>query len=154
MIWRRLLLCLDIFQWFATTWLFFFPQWALLIVVSTKKPCEKWKWKLLSCIRLYSPWVSPDQNTGLGSCSLLQGIFPTQGLNLGFPHCRWLLDHLSHQGSPRILEWVTYPFSSGSSWSRNWTWASCITGRFFNSWATREAQKAWVALSCRISGLN
>ena len=32
---------------------------------------------------LYSPWNSPDQNTGVGSCSLLQGIFPTQGLNPG-----------------------------------------------------------------------
>ena len=33
---------------------------------------------------LYSPWNSPGQNTGVGSCSLLQGIFPTQGLNPGF----------------------------------------------------------------------
>ena len=34
---------------------------------------------------LYSPWNSPGQNTGVGSCSLLQGIFPTQGSNPGFP---------------------------------------------------------------------
>ena len=40
---------------------------------------------------LYSPWDSPDQNTGVGSCSLLQGIFPTQRLNPGLPHCRWIL---------------------------------------------------------------
>ena len=46
---------------------------------------------------LYSPWNSPDQNTGVGSCSLLQGIFPTQGLNPGLPHCRWILYHLSHR---------------------------------------------------------
>ena len=36
----------------------------------------------------------------MGSCSLLQGIFPTQGLNPGLPHCRWVLYYLSHQGSP------------------------------------------------------
>ena len=49
---------------------------------------------------LYSPWDSPGQNTGVGSLSLLQGIFPTQGLNPGLPHCRWILYQLSHQGSP------------------------------------------------------
>ena len=37
---------------------------------------------------LYSPWNSPGQNTGMGSLSFLQGIFPTQGLNSGLPHCR------------------------------------------------------------------
>ena len=46
---------------------------------------------------LYSPWNSPGQNTGVGSFSLLQGIFPTQGLNPGLPHCRQIL----HQLSPR-----------------------------------------------------
>ena len=77
---------------------------------------------------LYSPWNSLGQNTGVGSLSLLQGIFPTQGLNPGLPHCRWILYQLSHKRSPRILEWVAYPFSSGSSCPRNWTRASCIAG--------------------------
>ena len=90
--------------------------------------------------RLYSPWNSPGQNTGLGSLFLLQGIFPTKGLNPGLPHCRRILCQLSHQGSPRILEWVSYPFSSGSSRPRNWTGVSCIAGRFFTNWAIREAQ--------------
>ena len=58
------------------------------------------------------PWNSLGQNTGVGSLSLLQGIFPTQGLNPGFPHCRQILYQIRHQGSPRILEWVAYPFSS------------------------------------------
>ena len=49
---------------------------------------------------LYSPWNSPDQNTGVGSCSLLQGIFPTQGSNSGLPHCMQILYQLSHSGSP------------------------------------------------------
>ena len=47
----------------------------------------------------YSPWNSPGQNPGVGSLSLLQGIFPTQGLNPGLPHCRRILYQLSHQGS-------------------------------------------------------
>ena len=50
-----------------------------------------------------------------GNLSLLQGIFPTQGSNLGLPYCRQILYQLSHKGSPRKLEWVAYPFSSGSS---------------------------------------
>ena len=83
---------------------------------------------------------SPGKNSGLGCHALLQGIFPTQGFNPGLQHCRWILCHLSHQGSPRILEWVAYPFSSGSSWPRNWTGVSSIAGRFFTSWASREAQ--------------
>ena len=49
----------------------------------------------------YSSWNSPGQNTGVGSLSLLQGIFPTQGSNPGLPHGRWILYQLSHQGSPR-----------------------------------------------------
>ena len=48
---------------------------------------------------LYSPRNSPGQNTGVGSCSLLRGITPTQGLNLGLPHCRQILYQLSHKGS-------------------------------------------------------
>ena len=68
---------------------------------------------------LCSPRNSPGQNTEVGSLSLLQGIFPTQGLNPGLPRCRWILYQLSHQGSPRILEWVVFPFSRGSSRPRN-----------------------------------
>ena len=55
---------------------------------------------------LYSPWNSPGQHTGVGSLSLLQGIFPTQGSNPGLLHCRRILYQLSHKGSPSILEWV------------------------------------------------
>ena len=48
---------------------------------------------------LYSPWNSPCQNTGVGSLSLLQGIFPTQESNQSVLHCRWILYQLSYQGS-------------------------------------------------------
>ena len=43
----------------------------------------------------------------------------------------------------RILEWVAIPFSRGSSRPRDWTWVSCIAGKFFTVWATREAQTVW-----------
>ena len=45
----------------------------------------------------YNPWNSPGHNTGVGSSSLLQGVFPTQGSNPDLPHCRWILYQLSHQ---------------------------------------------------------
>ena len=58
-------------------------------------------WKLLSPVCLLAtPWTAPGQNTGTHSLSLLQGIFPTQGLNPGLSHCRWILYQLTHQGSP------------------------------------------------------
>ena len=56
---------------------------------------------------LYSPWNSAGQNTGVGIHYLLQGIFPTQGLDPGLLHCRWSLYQLSHKESPRILELVS-----------------------------------------------
>ena len=68
----------------------------------------KWKWKSLSCVQLCnpyncSPWNSPGQNTGVGSLSLLQRIFPTQELNQDLLHCRWILYQLSYEGCPRLL---------------------------------------------------
>ena len=59
---------------------------------------------------LYSPWNSPGQNTGVSSCSVLQGIFPTQGSNPGLPHCRRILYCLSHQGSPCFADWAFYSY--------------------------------------------
>ena len=51
---------------------------------------------------LYSSWNSPGQNTGVGSLSLLQGIFPTQRSNPGLPHYRRILYQLRHKGSPSL----------------------------------------------------
>ena len=86
-----------------------------------------------------SPWNSPGQKTGVGSLFLFQGIFPTWRSNPGLLHCRHIPYQLKHQGSPRILEWVAYPFSRGSSQPRRWTRVSCIAGGFFTNWAIREA---------------
>ena len=74
--------------------------------------CESESCSVLSnCLQshgLYSPWNSQGQDTGVGSHFLLHGIFPTQGLNPGLPHCGWILYQLSHQESSMILEWVAY----------------------------------------------
>ena len=110
--------------------------------------CTPWANKVKvaqSCPTLRDPMdfivhgILQARNTGLGSLSLLQGIFPSQRLNPGLLHCRQILYQLSHKGSPRIPEWVAYPFSSGSSQPRNRTRVLCIAGGFFTNWVIREA---------------
>ena len=58
--------------------------------------------QLLSSVQLFvTPWTDcspPVKNTGAGTQSLPQGVFPTQGSNLGLLHCKWILYHQSHQG--------------------------------------------------------
>ena len=78
---------------------------------------------------LCSPWNPPGQNTGVGSRSLLQGIFPTQGSNPGLPHCRWVLHQLSHQGSPDVLSPALTPlFHSAGISLLSWQNLSCFCG--------------------------
>ena len=112
----------------------------LLVLIQWK---VKVKVKSLSHVRLFAtpwtvqptkllfPWDSPGKYTGVGCHFLLQGIFPTQELNPGLLHCRQILYQLSHKGNPRILEWVAYPFSRGSSQPRDPTQVSRIAGGFF-----------------------
>ena len=66
------------------------------------------------------------------------GDLPTQGSSPGLPRCRWILYQLSHQESPRVLEWIAYPFSRESSLPRSQIRVSCIKGRFFTSRATKH----------------
>ena len=100
------------------------PLSSVLNIICLNRPfTERPKWKVkvkvaqshltLRSHGLHSPWNSPGPNTGVGSLSLLQGILPTQGSHPGLPHCRQILYQLSQKGSPRILEWVTYPLSRG-----------------------------------------
>ena len=87
---------------------------------------------------LYSPWNSPGQSTGVGSLSLLQGIFLIQGIEPRSP--AFQVDSLpaEPQGKPKntgvgslsLLQQIFQP--------RNQTRVSCIAGRFFTSWAVRE----------------
>ena len=68
-----------------------------------------------------SPFPSPED-------------LPDSWSNLGLLHWKLILYHLSHQGRPRILEWIAYPFSGGSSQPKDRTGVSCIAGRFFTSY--------------------
>ena len=129
--------------------------------------------------RLLCQWNSPGKNIGVGSYSLLQGIFLRQGSNPDHLPCKQILYPLSHQGKKgdvsckkvkvevtvsqlcptfcdpmnyrvhgilqgRILEWVAFPFSRGSSQPRDWTQVTHIESIFFTSWTTREVQQYWI----------
>ena len=79
--------------------------------------------------QFFSPWDSPGKNTGVGCHALLQGTFPTQGLNPGLPHCRQILYQLSYQGSLNQLYMSIYPLF--------FILFSNVMSLFFTIWATR-----------------
>ena len=117
---HQILTNLEIFIWYELTEL---ALWKLAIGFLVPKQKEKiwlsefyfWKSRHFLIVSeshsvvsdslqphgLYSSWNSPDQNTGVGSLPLPQGIFPTQGSNPGLPHYRWFLYQLSHKGGPK-----------------------------------------------------
>ena len=86
---------------------------------------------------LYSPWNSPGQNMEWVAVPCSRGSSQSR-YRTQVPHCRGILYQLNHKESPRILERVAYPFSSGSFQPRNWTRLSCIAGGFFTNWAIRD----------------
>ena len=104
----------------STIWKNFLQQWKHAIFVLSNVLCLVNQSRLTLCDPMdCSPPASsvrgsPGQNTGVGCHALLQEI-STQGSNPGLLHSRWILSHISHQGSPTSLEWVAYPFSRGSS---------------------------------------
>ena len=86
----------------------------------------------LEFARFLHPWSSPGKNIGVGCHSLLQGLFPTQGLTPGLLHCRQILYHLSHQGSPvtiLLLFYILFLWPRGtwdlSSPTRDWILTAC-----------------------------
>ena len=70
-----------------------------MLVSEGAQSCLTLRPRGLEPTRLLCPWDSPGRNTGVGCHFLLQGIFPTQGSNVGLLHCRQTLWPLSHQGS-------------------------------------------------------
>ena len=70
---------------------------------------------------------SPGKHTGVDCHALLQRIFPTQGSNPGFPHCRRILNLLSHQGGPNFLT-MLYPPAQQSTWHQEGL-PETLTGR-------------------------
>ena len=102
-----------------------------------------------SCPTLCDPMDYPVHgiNTGVVSHSLLQGIFPTQGLNLGLPHCRQILYQLSHQGSQKNTGVACHAFLQGIFSTQGSNPGLQHSGRSLTDWATREAQRKWKSLS-------
>ena len=93
------------------------------------------------------PWNSLGKNPGVGSHPLLQGIFLTQGLNLGLLHCRGIIYRLSHQGSP-----LQQPNSSQLthaskyiSQTYNKRWISKVQEE--DKFLVRKAQALWLHLT-------
>ena len=72
----------------------------LVIAFLPRSKCLLIPWLQSPSAVILEPNNSPGQNTRVGSLSLLQGIFPTQGSNPGLPHCGQILYQLSHKGSP------------------------------------------------------
>ena len=114
--------------------------WSPLDCKEIKPKWDNPKWKVSHSIvsnslwphGLFSPWNSPGQNTGVGSLSLLQGIFPTEGSNPGLPPCRQILEQLSPKGSLNV-HWKDWCQSWSSTtlatwckepthWKRSWCW--------------------------------
>ena len=130
------------------------PLWLNLVLIGVPLKSESESHSVLSDSLLphglYIPWNSLGQNTRVGSLSLLQGIFLTQGSIPSLTRCRQILYRLSYQGSPRRLEWVDYPFSSWSSRPRNRTRVPCIAGRFFTNWSIREALGSPLCVTCSV----
>ena len=71
-----------------------------------------------------NPWDFPGKSTGVGCHFLLQGIFPTQGLKPGLSHCKQILYHLSHQGSPILLLLLYIAINKPCICSQKWGWQS------------------------------
>ena len=92
---------------------------------------------------LYSPWNSPGENTGVGSLSLLQGIFPTQGSHPCLLHCGWILYQLNHKRDQRLncqhlmdhRKSNSIPEKKKKSTSASLTvWITANCGKFLKGW--------------------
>ena len=81
--------------------------------------------------RILCPWDSPGKNTGVGCQFHLQGIFPAQGSNPGFLHCRLILLTTKPPGKSKNTGVGSLSLLWGPCWPRNWTRDSCIVGGFF-----------------------
>ena len=105
-----------------------------------------------------SPWNSPGQNTGVGSCFHLQGVFLTQGSKPGLPHCRRILYQLSHQGKntykrrsrlgyiPILFlkkvkyyqaSEITFPYQRLGIWALSGKGKYCFMNHLQRTWSTK-----------------
>ena len=143
----------SFYQSHIITWYFIFHLFAIYLLYTLPfmplNPCAALSHSVMSDCLAY-PWTVAQQaprSMGIFQeeyWSRLPCPSPEDLPNPGIEMCDWthfrhIVYRLSHQGSPRILEWVIDPFSREISRPRNWTRISCITGGFFTSWATWEA---------------
>ena len=82
---------------------------------------------------LHSPWNSPGQNSGVGSPCHSPGDLLNPGIEPMSPTLQAVSLPAEPPGKPKILGWIAYPFSRGSSQPRNRTRVSCIAGGFFTN---------------------
>ena len=107
------------------------------------------QWSLQRPVVSISMGLSPEQVNSDVTCSLSTAslLITTAWKVKVIQSCRTLCDPMDYTVhgilQARILEWVAFPFSRGSSQPRDWTQVSLIAGGFFTSWTTREAQEYW-----------
>ena len=124
----------GLFQWVGSSY-----QVAKVLEIQLQH--QSFQWIVSNSLQprgLYSPWNSPGQNTGVGSLSLLQQIFPTQELNQNLLHCRQVLYQLSYQGNPvNIQDWFSLGFigliSLSKGLSRVFSSITAWTYQFFST---------------------
>ena len=101
---------LSLLQWIFPTqelnWGLLHCRWILIHCATSESESCSVVSDSLQPRELYSPWSSPGQKTGVGSHSLLQGIFPTQGSYPDLLRCRQILYQLSYKGNPWIVQGV------------------------------------------------
>ena len=112
---------IESFSWLSYNWHLFQVYNIIQYLYESSESVSHWCLTLCSPMDcsppgLLCPWNSPGKNTGVGSHSLLQGIFLTQESNRGLLHCRQILYQLSYQGSPlyrhyHCLSFRYYTFS-------------------------------------------
>ena len=158
------LLCITL--WNIYTYILQFPQsqmFGIHILLHSHSHCTLFMWSEVaqSCptlcdpmdymqpTRLLCPWDFPGNSTGVDCHFLLQGIFPTQGLNPGLPHCRQTLNRLSHQGSREVCfipnsspyseSWDNFPLES--MWAGGNAHAYPVTGLRYSDWMLTQITK-------------
>ena len=134
------------------------------VSVSHSVVCDSLWPRGLKPTRLLCPQDSPGKNTGVGSHSLLQEIFPTQGSNPGLRHCKQILYFLSHQGSPfwfrvgsKFHAWPPYRKRGGHKDTQEetlWEWnqrSECCRYKPRNAQGHQKMEEAWKDSSWELS---
>ena len=124
------------FGWRSCKW---WDDWLVTVKVRWKAGMKKWVGTGVSCTQMTSlqPAMTSSSSASCTSSFPKSEVLVTQScLTLSPPG-----SSVHGVFQARVLEWVAVPFSRGSSRPRDWTWVSCIAGKFFTIWAIRETDK-------------